>query len=149
MTQWDRSVSSPRIALVWQIALGVFIGNLAALFVAWRFMIWSAEIAVAEAAAELKQSKAAIANQHRKAAEERARLDLDKRAEALAEQRAAEVSKQRAQQEAARREAAWQKFYRKPAACDDQRGGAWTVDCANEFMRAKKKFDDLYDEGKL
>lgn len=52
-------------------------------------------------------------------------------------------------EESARRELAWTRFYRKPPGCDEARGGAWTVDCANDYIRAKKRFAEQYDAGKL
>ncbi len=41
----------------------------------------------------------------------------------------------------AARDAAWSRFYQRSAACSVDSG---TADCANEYMRARKRFDDTY-----
>lgn len=46
---------------------------------------------------------------------------------------------------AARKEKAWAKFYRRPAICLESA----TVQCANEFIRAKRQFEDKYAKGEL
>ena len=43
-----------------------------------------------------------------------------------------------------RKDRAWSKFYKKPRACVETAGGSWTVDCANEFIRAKRRFEEQY-----
>ena len=78
-----------------------------------------------------------------------AQADTAKRQRAADQQRAANEARQREMEESARRELAWTRFYRKPPGCDEARGGAWTVDCANDYIRAKKRFAEQYDAGKL
>ena len=63
------------------------------------------------------------------------------------------TAQQRAEQEARSTEAAavdrkakaWEKFYRKPAVCND----ANTMDCANAYIRAKRTFEEKYARGEL
>jgi hypothetical protein len=52
------------------------------------------------------------------------------------------------QQTAERKERAWALFYRKPAACEESPPRASMVECANDFIRAKREFEQLYAEGK-
>jgi multidrug efflux pump subunit AcrA (membrane-fusion protein) len=60
-------------------------------------------------------------------------------------QQADEAVKRAALEEADRKEKAWAKFYRKPAACND----AVTLECANAHIRAKRAFEDKYARGEL
>ena len=69
-----------------------------------------------------------------------------KRRQAIADQQRAEEEAQRAEAEAVDRKAkAWEKFYRKPAACND----ATTMECANAYIRAKRVFEEKYGRGEL
>jgi hypothetical protein len=52
------------------------------------------------------------------------------------------------QAEAQKKEAAWQKFYKRPAHCDRPEGPQF-VECANQHIRARRAFDTLYAAGKL
>lgn len=131
------------------VALGVFLGLIAAAFVIWRVAAWRADAMVAEAAAAISRADASLAQAQRQTQEASAQQELARRVQAASAQRAEELARQRLAEASARREAAWASFYRKTPACDESRGGSWTVDCANEFMRAKKKFSELYDAGRL
>ncbi len=61
MSFWKSEPSG--LPLFVQIAIGAFIGSLAAAFVVYRITIWQAERAVAEAAAALAQANAQAAKQ--------------------------------------------------------------------------------------
>lgn len=52
------------------------------------------------------------------------------------------------QAEVRRKDAAWRKFYERPAGCDKAEGPA-LVECANHYIRARRSFDTLYAAGKL
>jgi hypothetical protein len=68
------------------------------------------------------------------------------RLQAIAQrQRADEAAQRAALEKADRKEKAWAKFYRKPAACND----AVTLECANANIRAKRAFEDKYARGEL
>jgi hypothetical protein len=68
------------------------------------------------------------------------------RLQAIAQRQRADEAATRAALEAAdRKEKAWAKFYRKPAACND----AVTLQCANAHIRAKRAFEDKYARGEL
>jgi hypothetical protein len=147
LSRW--SPGAPEVPLFLEIAAGVFIGVLAAAFVIWRVWVWQVEQLAAEARAALQQSVEQTTKELRQTREAAQQRELAERIQNANAQRAQEEVRRQAAAEAARREAAWQAYYRKPPSCDESRGGAWSVDCANEFMRAKKRFAELYDAGKL
>ena len=55
----------------------------------------------------------------------------------------------RQREELARRERAWAKFYVKPARCDNSPNGETLMECANEHIRAKRRFETEYAAGSL
>lgn len=68
------------------------------------------------------------------------------RQQAIVERQRADEEALRAQAEAVDRKAkAWEKFYRKPAVCND----ATTMECANAYIRAKRVFEEKYARGEL
>ncbi len=68
------------------------------------------------------------------------------RQQTITAQQQAEEDARRSQAEAVDRKAkAWEKFYRKPAVCND----ANTVDCANAFIRVRRIFEEKYARGEL
>jgi hypothetical protein len=77
--------------------------------------------------------------------EDRARREQKKaevmraRDEAAAASQAAEVA----------RDAAWQRYFSKSKKCDTAVDDATRVECSNQYIRAKERFDKLYAEGKL
>ena len=139
----------PRIALWAHIAIGVCLGIIGAVAImgcigALTLSVWTAAVADAmkRSAEQMQQTKAAATRAASKADAERRQL--------LAEtQRAEEAEKSRKIAEDERRDLAWARYYRKASTCDETRGGAWSVDCANDYMRAKARFAELYDAGKL
>ncbi len=60
-------------------------------------------------------------------------------------QRLDEASVRAAAEATERKEAAWTKYYRKPAACND----ATTMECVNANIRAKRAFEERYARGEL
>jgi uncharacterized iron-regulated membrane protein len=62
-----------------------------------------------------------------------------------AQQRAEEEARSAEAEAVDRKAKAWEKFYRKPAVCND----ANTMDCANAFIRAKRTFEEKYARGEL
>lgn len=131
------------------VAVGVFIGTLAAAWVIWRVSIWQVEQGFRDASAAVERVATAAAARERVAAESVRRAEADRRLRVANDQAAEERARQAAEVETARRDAAWRSFYKAPSSCDTSKGGEWTVDCANDHMRAKKRFDALYDAGKL
>ncbi len=131
------------------IAAGVAIGVVVAAAVIWASWLLQLRYAQEEAAKQVQQATARIAaqqRQHEQAARDSAQ---QLRAAEASAQRAAEDLKRRVADEARKKELAWSRFYTKPAKCDDSRGGSWSVDCANEYIRAKRLFEEQYSAGKL
>lgn len=76
----------------------------------------------------------------------RAQQQEEQRLQAITDQQQAQEQARRAETEAVDRKAkAWEKFYRKPAVCND----ANTMDCANAYIRAKRTFEEKYARGEL
>ncbi len=76
----------------------------------------------------------------------RAQQQDAQRAQTITAQQQAEEEARRLEAEAVDRKAkAWEKFYRKPAVCND----ANTMDCANAYIRAKRTFEEKYARGEL
>lgn len=49
----------------------------------------------------------------------------------------------------ARKDAAWQRFYKKPKKCDNPADNSVIVDCSNHYLREEQRFEKLYTDGKL
>jgi len=50
---------------------------------------------------------------------------------------------------AARKERAWSKFYKKPPQCDGNPNTETMTECANDYIRSKRQFEQAYAAGKL
>ena len=124
-----------------QIALGVFIGALAALFAYEAISAYRMKLAAQDAA---KEMKAAVDRQNAAAAQARNRLEQQRQQAQDQEERQrqaqqAMIAEHRERQ--ARKDAAFQRFYKPSSACQADPA---TVPCANEYMQAKKRFEDTY-----
>jgi hypothetical protein len=53
------------------------------------------------------------------------------------------------QDEAIRRDTTWAKFYRKPERCNEAPSSEMLVQCANEYIRARRAFESAYAQGNL
>ena len=69
--------------------------------------------------------------------------------EAEMRQRARETAEQAAVEAARRKERAWQRFYQRPDFCADNPTAALMVQCANQYIRARKEFEERYAGGRL
>jgi hypothetical protein len=69
--------------------------------------------------------------------------------EAEMRQRARETAEQAAVEAARRKERAWQRFYQRPDFCADNPTAALMVQCANQYIRARKQFEERYGAGRL
>jgi hypothetical protein len=69
--------------------------------------------------------------------------------EAEMRQRARETSEQAALEAVKRKERAWQRFYQRPDFCADNPTAALMVQCANQYIRARKEFEERYAGGRL
>jgi len=53
------------------------------------------------------------------------------------------------QQEAARKDAAWQTFFTPKKVCDNPPDSDTQVDCGNAYMRAKREFEERWARGEI
>jgi hypothetical protein len=107
--------------------------------------MWSAQESMqkAQLQAQEQQREQAIREASRQAELQRQEA---MRLQAVAESQRAEEDVRRASAaEADRKERAWAKFYRKPAACND----AVSMECANAYIRAKRTFEEKFARGEL
>lgn len=65
------------------------------------------------------------------------------------QQKAAGGGTSEALEAAARKERAWAKFYKQPAQCDGNPSSETMTECANHYIRAKRRFEESYAAGKL
>lgn len=140
---------------VWKIAAGVALGILVAGAIGYFVRLWF----ISQALSGFNQSMSAIVRQsNEQAAQERqrqeqiraiaAQRDWERRQQEAEIQRAREATIQQAQERQSAKESAWSRYYRKPAACENADGQAF-VDCANQHIRAKRQFEQLWAAGKL
>ncbi|MES2098817.1 MAG: hypothetical protein V4569_03285 [Pseudomonadota bacterium] len=138
------------------IVLAALIGAGAMMVGVHAYQEWRARVAIAEVLRAgneaMRQVQLQAAQQQREeAARQQARQAQIDRQEALKVQ--AIRQRQEADDEARRaiiaaadrKERAWAKFYRKPAACNDSA----SMECANGFIRAKRTFEEKYTRGEL
>jgi hypothetical protein len=69
--------------------------------------------------------------------------------EAEMRQRAREAAQQSAIDAARRKERAWERWYQRPAFCNENPTSAQMVECANHHIRARKEFEERYAAGRL
>jgi hypothetical protein len=69
--------------------------------------------------------------------------------EAEMRQRAREAAQQSALDAARRKERAWERWYQRPAFCNENPTSAQMVECANHHIRARKEFEERYAAGRL
>ena len=98
-----------------------------------------------QSAAVTERARTQQAEAARRAAEaQRAQL------EARAAQTRSEMETARLeQQEAARKDAAWQAFFKPKKVCDNPPDSDTQVECGNAYMRAKRDFDARWERGEL
>lgn len=128
------------LPLALHIAVGVAVGSIVASICIFYLWQWQMRLAAEEVAAKFKAEASAAQAAANRNAEMARRAEAAKRLELAAAERAIEDRKRSLLQQHQQLEADWARFYRKPVQCDESRGGSWTVECANDFIRAKKAF---------
>ncbi|MBV7453387.1 hypothetical protein KW843_02780 [Acidovorax sp. sif1233] len=124
-----------------KIAIGVFIGGLAAAFTYEAILAYRAEMAIRKVQEEVKAQADRIEKQdaRRRQAEaealDAAQLEADQLRSAKALAQRLETERQQ------RKDAAWAKFYQPSPNCKIDPG---TTPCANEHMVARKRFEGQY-----
>jgi hypothetical protein len=148
-----RSASAPN---AWMRAVGWAAAAVLVLVATILVAQWRDQVAAERASLRTRDSlerstRAAAENERRIAAQQtlgRAELHRKEavRVEALREQeRGRQEAAALAAQQAARKVAAWETFYRRSSRCSD----VATVECANEFIRARRAFESMYSPGQL
>jgi len=134
-----------RLPLFVHIAVGVCLGLLIAEFIGWKF--WQFELAAQAEAARAQVAKAAAeqAVRDQVIAAQRRAADAARTAAAATAERVDEAHRAAESAEQQRHEQAWARYYQKPARCQI----TWDVECGNDFIRAKRRFEELYAAGKL
>jgi hypothetical protein len=97
----------------------------------------------------VQESNAVAAAEARRREAARLAAEQDTRLNQAAQQRALEDARRAALEEAARKERAWARFYKRPASCDNNPNPDHMVECANQHIRAKRQFEEAYAAGKL
>ena len=116
-----------------KIALGVFIGSMAAIFAYEGVLAWRAEQAARQLAQELK----AMNDQQRQAQQQM----LQEQRRQIRQELEKDWQRQQVELAAKRKEAAWQSYYKPSPIC---RLDIVRPDCANEHMRARRAFEAEY-----
>lgn len=124
-----------------KIAIGVFIGGLAAAFTYEGILALRTEMALRKMQDEIKAQTDRIERQdaRRRQAEAEARDAAEREAEQLRSARALANRLETERQQ--RKDAAWAKFYQPSPNCKIDPG---TTACANEHMIARKRFEGQY-----
>jgi len=124
-----------------KIAVGVFIGGLAAMFAYEGITAWRLEQAAKRATAELQRQAQQLQIQQHQQAQQREDAVRQESARAAAERAANEDVARLIRERRERKEAAWQRFFQPSSAC---RIDSATLPCANEHMAARKRFEAGY-----
>jgi hypothetical protein len=149
---WDRhrpSFDRPRDMLMWKIAGGVAIGIIVAALLIGAVERYRMQVAIDEGMRMFKgltsgvsESAARSAQEARQRESQRAAAEQQARERKAQQQRNTQEAKRAAIEEAARKERAWAKFYKRPPHCDNNPNDQQMVDCANEHIRAKRRFEE-------
>ncbi|HYD76829.1 hypothetical protein [Ramlibacter sp.] len=140
---------------VWKIAVGVATGILVASVIGYFVRLAMINHALGEFT---KTTSNIVRDMNLQTARQQERLERAKeaaiqreaarRAEEAAKQRAHEAAIRHAQELQLANDEAWNRYYRKPAFCENAEGQAF-VDCANHHIKAKRRFEELWTAGKL
>ena len=97
----------------------------------------------------MQESSARSAEESRRREAQHTAAEQQSRLEKAALQRATEEARRAAIEEAARKERAWARFYKRPPHCDNNPNQGQMIECANQHIRAKRQFEEAYAAGKL
>ena len=138
-----------------KIALGVAAGILVAGAIAFFARLWLVNHVVGqmnEAVMTInKQTQQQIERERERAAAAQAaarQQEVERKAMEAAVQRARELEAKETVARQTQKEDAWKRYYQRPETCDRAEGQAF-VECANQHIRAKRKFEELWAAGKL
>lgn len=129
--------------LVIQIAAGILLAAAIAIFVGYQLTIETAKTATTTLHRAASEARA---TQVRKDAERA--VEQEMKAREAEKRRATEAALRRAKATAeAERQAAWRAYYRPRPECDSPPTWDAQVECTNEGMRARKRFEETYVPG--
>jgi len=138
-----------------KIAIGVAGGILAAGAIVFFARLWFVNHVVGQMNETVmtinKQTQQHLERERQRAAAAQAaarQQDSDRRAMEAAVQRSRELEAKEAVARQTAKEEAWKRYYQRPETCDRAEGQAF-VECANQHIRAKRKFEELWAAGKL
>lgn len=147
---------------LWKLVLAVFLGFCMAGLLGFAVRMYLVNRAIDQFGDQMRQIGVQSqrltehfrlqADQQRRQSAEAARAvqqakDERARAAGLAEREKWEAQKV-AEVEARRKETAWERYYKRPASCENAQGDAF-IECGNHHIRARRKFDELYAKGAL
>ena len=139
----------------WRNVLAVIIGAVVVGAAGFMIRMWFVQRAVdamqqSIAASAASMQAAAVRAQEEQAARARAAREEQIRIQqaeiARREKEAALLHAEQLKLQA--KEEAWKRYYRRPSHCDVAEGTAF-VECANDYIRAKRRFEEQYAAGKF
>jgi hypothetical protein len=90
----------------------------------------------------LKEAFDVLDSREVRLAKEKARIEVEKEQQL----EVIRLAKKAEEAEKAKREAAFKRFYQKPEHCYEPENHKIRVECANEYIRARRKFEDNYTD---
>lgn len=151
----ERGWASHPVSIVLVVIVGAFVvWGIQVAVIEWRARVAAEQIiragneAMRRSQIQMQQAQreATARERHRLAAQGAARMQEAANARAIAErQQAREEARRAAADATARKDKAWASFYRKPAHCADTA----SVECANDYIRARRNFEAKYARGEL
>jgi hypothetical protein len=134
------------------IVASIFVPVLFALF-AYTVLRSASTVAIHQIADSTKPQSEAIRTQVLAQQADAARQAADAQRAQLeakaAQTRSAMETARLEQQEAARKDAAWQAFFKPKKVCDNPPDSDTQVECGNAYMRAKREFEERWERGDL
>ncbi|RBP48948.1 hypothetical protein [Arenicella xantha] len=130
---------------VLKVALGVFVGAL----IVFLFRIAYVNYVFNKAMTSVAEVNETIANQTQK----RLQIQKDKitaeRAATRREERAMLAAAEQKRLEAAKKAKAWANFFKDPEECLSYKSEQHMIECANRRIKAKREFEQKWNEGSL
>lgn len=134
------------VAIAVGVAIGVFVGGLALWYVQNRFTAIALQDVALQSQRAVTEQASAVREAQQRSVDLNAVIEASRVRDLAASQRADAAAQTEAIARAERREQAWRKFYRPSPGCG---GAAASVECSNEFIRAKRAFDEKFARGEL
>lgn len=120
--------------------MGVYLGNI----LYTKYMFYQAEQAITAFTQGIQVQNAQAQQRMIQVEQERTRqkqLEINFQREQIAR---AEAEEQAAQEATRNKDAAWQKFYKRPAKCEDLSNSQVMVECGNYYMKEKMRFEGIW-----